>query len=134
MTLRRFWFGGGIFLASSIFHAQLILGGANLPLAMGSHVVVAAFQRGDLVGVSILSVMILGIVGGIATIIGWSYSFSTSCLMATLFYYLLLAPLGLPYLPLMGANLVAWGLVIVGRREFSDRRRKDAAAGVESRG
>lgn len=127
MALRRFWISGGIFLASSLFHAQLILGGATLPLAMGSHALLAALERGDLVGVSILSVVVLGILGGIATILGWSYSFSTSCIIATLFYYLLLAPLGLPYLPLMGANLVAWGVVIVGRHEFSDRRRKGAA-------
>lgn len=130
MPLRRFWIGGGIFLASSLLHAQLILG-TSPPLAMGSHALQAALERGDLVGLSILLVVILGIAGGIATLGGWSYSFSSSCLLATVFYYLLLAPLGLPYLPLMGANLVAWGLVIVGRHEFSDRAGR---RGVGARG
>jgi hypothetical protein len=111
---------GFVYLASATAHAQWLLGGPSTPVVAGSLNLLATLRNGDLVGISILCALVLGVVGGVMTLLRWSYFFSLSCLGVTLMYFFLLAPLGLPYLPFLLADVVALTLVVMGRHQFLD--------------
>lgn len=120
MKLDRPRVAGLLYLVASLVHLQWSMGGPAFPLLAGSASIVALLDRGDIVGLSILSILVLGVVGGITTLLGWSYSFSSTCLLAAIGYFALLAPWGGPYLMFMGAYAASLAIVFLGRSQFED--------------
>ncbi len=114
---------GFLYLTTGLVHLQWSRGGPTLPMLAGNASILALLNRGDIVGLSIFTILALGVVGGVTTLLAWSYSFSATCLLAAVGYFALLAPLQGPYLLFLLAYGVSLALVFHGRDQFDDAPR-----------